>query len=103
MNLYQELSERLCNERILKQSFESKECNEYEFFDNNNRKTAYLIEYYNNPLDNTKLKKPVYELYYDNSNKSNDYTEDDFLASNVYDSFIEMWVDLFCYIKADII
>jgi len=67
------------------QSFESEECNEYEFFDKNNRKFLYINEYFYSPIDNEKLDHTVYELYYDNDNMTNNHENDDFLGSSVYD------------------
>ena len=62
----------------VKQSFESLECNEYEFFDADARKVCYVVEYFNNPITNEVLENTVYELYYDNQ-------DDDFCSSNEYD------------------
>jgi hypothetical protein len=62
----------------VKQSFESPECNEYEFFDADARKVCYVVEYFNNPITNEVLENTVYELYYDNQ-------DDDFCSSNEYD------------------
>ena len=78
----------------VKQSFSSNECNEYEFFDSNNRKVLYVNEYFNSPIDNTVLENTVYELYYDNENESNNHDDDDFLSSNVYDDIEYFLSDL---------
>ena len=75
------------------QSYSSNECNEYEFFDSNNRKVLYVNEYFVSP-DNEKLDSPVYELYYDNENTTNNHNDDDFLSSNVYDDLEYFLEDL---------
>lgn len=69
----------------VKQSFESLECNEYEFFDADARKVCYVVEYFNNPITNEVLENTVYELYYDNENESSNYADDDFLSSAEFD------------------
>ena len=72
------------------QSFSSDECNEYEFFNSDNRKICYIVEYFNSPIDNSKLDYTVYELYYDNENMTNNHEDDDFLASYVFDDKSEL-------------
>tara|TARA_R110000868_G_scaffold89255_2_gene248526 strand:- start:92 stop:391 length:300 start_codon:yes stop_codon:yes gene_type:complete len=76
------------------QSYSGVECNEYEFFDSNNRKVLYVNEYFVSPIDNEKLDHTVYELYYDNENTTNNHADDDFLGSNVYDDLDEFLEDL---------
>jgi hypothetical protein len=76
------------------QSFSSDECNEYEFFNSDNRKILYVNEYFNSPIDNTVLDNTVYELYYDNENMTNNHEDDDFLGSNVYDDIEELLSDV---------
>jgi hypothetical protein len=86
------------NQISIIQSYSAVECNEYEFFDNNNRKIAYIVEYFNNPIDNTKLDYPVYELYYNNDNATNNHDNDDFLASNEYDDVDFLLKDISDYL-----
>jgi hypothetical protein len=69
----------------VKQSYASAECNEYEFFDADNRKICYVVEHFNNPITNEVLENTVYELYYDNENESANYDDDDFLSSAEFD------------------
>jgi hypothetical protein len=76
------------------QSFSSDECNEYEFFNSDNRKVLYVNEYFNSPIDNSKLDNTVYELYYDNENMTNNHEDDDFCGSNVYDDIEELLSDV---------
>ena len=76
------------------QSYSSNECNEYEFFDSNNRKVLYVNEFFYSPIDNEKLDHTVYELYYDNENTTNNHDDDDFLSSNVYDDLEDFLEDL---------
>jgi len=86
------------NQLTIIQSYSSVECNEYEFFDSNNRKVLYVNEYFNSPIDNSKLDNTVYELYYDNENESNNHEDDDFCGSNVYDDLEYFLEDLDNYL-----
>jgi hypothetical protein len=79
----------------VKQSFESPECNEYEFFDADARKVCYVVEYFNNPITNEVLENTVYELYYDNENESANYADDDFLSSAEFDD-VEFLLSAVC-------
>ena len=74
----------------VKQSFESKECNEYEFFNSNNVKICYVIEHFYSPCDffqnePIKLDHTVYEIYYDNENNTSNHDDDDFTSSELHD------------------
>ena len=74
----------------VKQSFESKECNEYEFFDKFNRKICYVIEHFYSPCDffqnePIKLEHTVYEIYYDNENDTSNHDDDDFTSCDIHD------------------
>jgi len=80
MNLLKELTEIAKEENVtVKQSFDSVECNEYEFFDNDNRKICYIVETFIN------VDEVVYELYCDNYNLTNKHEDDDFRTSYEYD------------------
>jgi len=70
----------------VKQSFESVECNEYEFFDKFNRKVCYVIEFFYSPCDNKeKLENTAYEIYYDNENNTSNHDDDDFTSCDIHD------------------
>ena len=100
MTLFEELTALSAeNDITVTQSYSSKEVNEYEFFDSNKRKILYVNEYFIHPIDNTVLDHTVYELYYDNSNEFNDYDNDDFTGSNVYDDIEEFLPDLELYLS----
>ena len=74
----------------VKQSYESKECNEYEFYDKFNRKICYVIEHFYSPCDffqnePIKLENTVYEIYYDNDNNTSIHEDDDFTSCDTHD------------------
>ena len=99
MTLFEEMTElSVSNGITVTQSYSSKECNEYEFFDEFKRKVLYVNEYFIHPIDNTVLEHTVYELYYDNSNEFNDYDNDDFTGSNIYDDIEDFLPDLALYL-----
>jgi len=83
------------NKLTIIQSYSSKECNMYDFFNSKtNRKVLYVNEYFYSPIDNEKLDHTVYELYYDNENVTSNHADDDFLGSNVYDDLEDFLEDI---------
>jgi len=99
MNLLKELTSISKENNVkVKQSFHSEGCNEYEFFDNNNRKICYIVEYLDDSNSASHGELLYYELYYDNSNDTNNYDDDDFCSSNDYDD-----TDFLCKDLIDII
>jgi hypothetical protein len=95
MNLLKEMQSMFESaNKTVKQSFESKECNEYEIFDSNNVKICYVVEYFYSPIDNEKLDHTVYEFYTVNLNETSNYEDDDFIESYVYDDVEFLLKDL---------
>ena len=48
-------------------------CKEYDLFVND-EKIGYYVEYYNHPVELTKLDNPVFELYYDYDDEYEEFT-----------------------------
>ena len=56
-------------------------CKEYDLFVND-EKIGYYVEYYNHPVELTKLDNPVFELYYD-------YDDEEYTSSVIANSLSE--------------
>jgi len=95
LNLLENIKTALTESNItVKQSFKSEGCNEYEFFNFDNRKIGYVVEYLDDSNSASHGELLYYEFYYDNSNETDNYEDDDFLGCNEYNDLERLLADI---------
>ena len=64
------------------QSFKSEKCNTYDVY-HRNRHVAYFYEHFYHVIDDTKLERTIFEIYYDKE-------DNEFIASTITENFSDI-------------